>query len=91
MSFRPLARIWGVLTCLMFTMLSMPSSFRPLARIWGVLTNESWNSCASHPAFPSPLEDYGGSNDVGMRSILATVMKFPSPLEDYGGSNLICV
>ena len=41
-----------------------------------------------YDAFPSPLEDVGGSNGITY-SISGGTFMFPSPLEDYGGSNSI--
>ena len=38
--------------------------------------------------FPSPLEDFGGSNK-GENQFGSLQSMFPSPLEDFGGSNLI--
>ena len=62
-SFRPLARIVGVLTFAgLRDSLIEELRFRPLARIVGVLTCRFFSLKYDKTTFPSPREDCGGSN-----------------------------
>ena len=60
--FRTLSRIWKVLTLTTMRLTLEQLSFRPLARILGVLTKTYEIIRTEGKEFPSPLEDYGGSN-----------------------------
>lgn len=78
--FRPLARIWGVLTEPTVTHITRTLCFRSLARIWGVLTGTS--TIVSHKlvCFRSLARFRGGANAAEFH-YTAKKAKFPSPRE----------
>ena len=62
MGFRSLSRIRGVLTNVLPNLRLTTISFRTLSRIRGELTDDESPFDRDDVEFPSPLEDFGGSN-----------------------------
>ena len=86
--FRPLSRIWRVLTVEENgenILVKFPS---PLEDMEGS-NDKLISSGAMLIKFPSPLEDMEGSNGLDERYSSYRLDQFPSPLEDMEGSNRI--
>ena len=83
LSFRPLSRIWGSLTSrLVLTRLRLVC-FRTLARIFLGVNAEWAKKRAKTFMFPSPREDFWGSNPLTVDIKIRTGIMFPYPHEDF--------